>query len=54
MSFERDWEPDRWEERPADRWERAEERERAEDARWERLTRDVGESDGRKPSEVAA
>ncbi len=47
--FERDWEPDRWANQAADRWERAEERERAEETQRDRLTRDVGESGGRKP-----
>ncbi len=41
-ALEREWEPDPWEEQAAERWERAEERERAEEARWDRLNRDVG------------
>ncbi len=54
--FERDWEPDRWQEPPAVRWERADEREHAQETVRDRLTRDAGES-GRptkRPKEKAA
>ncbi len=43
-------EPDPWVEQATERWERLEDQERAEELWRDRLTRDAGESGGRKPT----